>query len=141
MIEQAELDQLTKYLCDLFGESGLAVLTHPEEEDQALVVLERNFFGRITRDEDEGEISYDFSRDIPDAPHDELDAALKDLFNNDNVQLRKRPNKSDSAEIYRGEEFLGVLYDDEGSIEGMQVFNMAILEIDLDDGLDSVERA
>lgn len=139
MIEKPELDRLTAYLSELFNESALAVLAHPEEEDQALVVVERNFFGRIMRDEDEGEVSYDFSRDIPDAPHDELDAALKDLFNNDNVQLRKRPNKSDSAEVYRGDEFLGVLYDDEGSTEGMQVFNMAILEIDLGDGLDDIE--
>ena len=62
-----------------------------------------------------------------------LNEYFQQIFNAKDVQVRKRENKPDSAEIYKGEEFLGVLYDDEGSEEGMQVFNMAILDIDLDD--------
>ncbi|MEL6751813.1 MAG: DUF3126 family protein [Pseudomonadota bacterium] len=132
MIEQPELDLLTAYLADMFNDGDLVVLAHPENDDEALVAVGQTFFARISRDEDEGEVSYNFAKDIPDAPHDELDGTLKDIFKNDNVRLQKRPNKTDSAEVYRGEEFLGVLYDDEGSVDGMQVFNMAILDIDLD---------
>ncbi len=138
-MEQTELDTLKTYLAELFGEDDLAVLQHPEDDEQALVVNGQTLFARIDKDEDEGELSYNFSKDIPDGPHEELDAHLKDVFNNDNVKLRKRPNKSDSAEVYRGDEFLGVLYDDEGSTDGMQVFNMAILDIDLAGGIEVVD--
>ncbi len=54
------------------------------------------------------------------------------MFNSPAVELRKRPTKKDSAELYKGDEFLGVLYDDDDDAEGMQIFNMAILDIDLE---------
>ena len=110
----------------------MTVLLHPEDDDQALVAIGQSFFARVERDEDEGELSYSFSKDIPDQPHEELNAYFKTIFNSTTLEVRKRDNKQDSAEIYKGEEFLGVLYDDEGSQDGMQVFNMAILDIDLD---------
>ena len=132
-MEQSEIDSLTAYLAKLFNETALVVLQHPEDDDQALVAIDQSFFARIERDEDEGELSYSFSKDIPDQPYDELNEYFQQIFNAKDVQVRKRENKQDSAEIYKGEEFLGVLYDDEGSEEGMQVFNMAILDIDLDE--------
>ena len=110
------------------------VLQHPEEDEQGLVAIGQEFFARVERDEDEGELSYNFSKEIPDQPHDELDAHFKMIFNSTTVELRKRPNKADSTEIYKGDEFLGVLYDDDDNSEGMQIFNMAILDIDLDPG-------
>lgn len=131
-MQQSEIDQLTTYLGKLFNAPDLVVLSHPEDDEQALVARGQNLFGRIERDEEEGELSYCFSKDIPDQPDDELRAFLKDELNSNDIELRKRANKKDSAEIYKGEEFLGVLYDDEGSQDGMQVFNMAILEIDLE---------
>ena len=132
-MDQSEIDSLTAYLSSLFSEPQLTVLLHPEDDDQALVAIEQSFFARIERDEDEGELSYSFSKDIPDQPHDELNVYFKEIFNSTTVEVRKRSNKQDSAEIYKGDEFLGVLYDDEGSQDGMQVFNMAILDIDLMD--------
>jgi len=132
-LDQSEIDSLTDYLANLFSEKQMVVLQHPEDDNQALVAIDQEFFARIERDEDEGELSYSFSKDIPDQPHDELDAHFKTIFNNTSVEVRKRSNKQDSAEIYKGDEFLGVLYDDEGSQDGMQVFNMAILDIDLMD--------
>jgi len=132
-VDQSEVDSLTAYLSKLFSEPKLMVLLHPEDDDQALVAIEQSFFARIDRDEDEGELSYNFSMDVPDQPHDELNEHFKTIFNTTGVEVRKRSNKQDSAEIYKGDEFLGVLYDDEGSQEGMQVFNMAILDIDLAD--------
>ncbi len=128
----SEIESLTAYLARLFNNSELVVLQHPEEDDQALVVIGREYFARIDRDEDEGELSYNFCKEIPDAPHDELDEAFKAMFNSKAIELRKRPTKKDSAELYKGEEFLGVLYDDDDDAEGMQIFNMAILDIDLE---------
>ena len=133
MLQQDELESLTRYLGRLFNTTEIAVLQHPEVDDQALVAKGQEFFARIERDEDEGELSYCFSKEIPDQPYDELNEFVKVLFNAQNVEVRKRPNKNDSAEIYKGDEFLGVLYDDDGVEEGCQIFNMAILDIDLED--------
>ena len=132
MLKQSEIDSLTVYLCKVFSTSELVVLQHPENDDQALVAKGHEFFARIDRDEDEGELSYNLTKEVPDQPHDELDAHFKVIFNSTTVEVRKRSNKTDSAEIYKADEFLGVVYDDDGNAEGMQVFNMAILDIDLD---------
>lgn len=132
MLTQQEIDSLTDYLCKVFSTQDLTVLQHPEDDDQALVAVGQQFFARIEKDDDEGELSYNFSKDIPDQPYDELCEHIRTVFNSSSVEVRRRANKSDSVEVYKGEEFLGVLYDDEGNTEGMQVFNMAILDIDLD---------
>ncbi|EFL90466.1 conserved hypothetical protein [Ahrensia sp. R2A130] len=137
MLKQDEIDKLTDYLSTLFSSDSIAVLQHPEEDNVALVAKDQNFFARIDRDEDEGELSYNFSKEIPDQPFDELNASVKEIFNSQAVEVRRRPNKSDSAEIYKGEEFLGVLYDDDDAGDGMQIFNMAILDIDLEGDFDA----
>lgn len=61
-----------------------------------------------------------------------LDAYFKAVFNNPELQVRARPKKTDSCEVYKGEEFLGVLYLDEDEGERSYNFSMAILDIDLD---------
>lgn len=132
MLKQAEIDSLTDYLSRLFSCKDLAVLLHPEDDNQALVARGQEFFARIERDEDEGELSFNFSKEVPDQPHDEMNDYVKAMFSCQTVEVRRRPNKTDSAEVYKGEEFLGVLYDDDENAEGMQIFNMAILEFDLE---------
>lgn len=132
-MEQSELDLLTTYLNKVFNQTGLVVLSHPEDDEKALVADGQSLFGRIDRDEDEGELCYNFSKNIPDQPDDEMREHFREIFNGGAVELKKRANKQDSAEIYKGEEFLGVLYDDDGNEDGMQIFNMAILDIDLED--------
>lgn len=62
-----------------------------------------------------------------------LDAYLKKLFNNQKIRVVPRPKKDDSAEVYIGEEFIGVLFvDDEDEDDRSFNFQMAILETDLD---------
>jgi hypothetical protein len=57
-----------------------------------------------------------------------LDAYLKRLFGNPKIRVVPRPKKDDSAEVYIGEEFIGVLFvDDEDDDRSFQ-FQMAILE-------------
>jgi hypothetical protein len=43
-----------------------------------------------------------------------------------------RPKKDDSAEVYIGEEYIGVLFVDDEDGERSYNFNMAILGIDLE---------
>ena len=61
-----------------------------------------------------------------------LDAYLKRLFDNPKVRVVPRPKKSDSAEVYIGEEFIGVLFVDDEDEDKSYNFQMAILETDLE---------
>lgn len=61
-----------------------------------------------------------------------LDAYFKSVFANPELQVRARPKKTDSCEVYKGEEFLGVIYLDEDEGERSYSFSMAILDIDLE---------
>lgn len=56
---------------------------------------------------------------------------LRDTFGLDSIILRERTNKDDSAEVYIGDEFIGVVFKDEEDGEVSYAFQMAILEIDL----------
>ena len=61
-----------------------------------------------------------------------LDAYLKRLFNNPRIRVVPRPKKEDSAEVYIGEEFIGVLFVDDEDEDKSYNFQMAILETDLE---------
>ncbi|MBD0426544.1 DUF3126 family protein [Aquisalinus flavus] len=63
-----------------------------------------------------------------------LQLYLRRRFNDENLSVRDRANKDDSAEVYIGDEFIGVLFKDEDEGEVSYDFNMAILEIDLPQG-------
>ena len=60
-----------------------------------------------------------------------LQAYLRQRFNDEALTVRARPNKDDSAEVYSGDEFIGVIFRDDEDGEISYDFNMAILEIDL----------
>jgi hypothetical protein len=61
-----------------------------------------------------------------------LDAYLKKLFANPRMRVVPRPKKDDSAEVYIGEEFIGVLFVDDEDDERSYNFQMAILGSDLE---------
>ncbi len=61
-----------------------------------------------------------------------LDAYLKKLFGNARMRVVPRPKKEDSAEVYVGEEFIGVLFVDDEDDERSYNFQMAILGTDLE---------
>jgi hypothetical protein len=61
-----------------------------------------------------------------------LDIYLKKLFNNPMIRVVPRPKKDDSAEVYIGEEFIGVLFVDDEDDDKSYNFQMAILETDLE---------
>jgi len=59
-----------------------------------------------------------------------LEAHLKRTFGSTTLNLKARPKQKDSAEVYIGEEFIGVVYQDEDE-DGSFMFEMAILAEDL----------
>ena len=62
-----------------------------------------------------------------------LDAYLKRVFGNPKIRVVPRPKKDDSAEVYIGDEFIGVLFVDDEDDERSYNFQMAILATDLDE--------
>ena len=63
-----------------------------------------------------------------------LTAYLRRTFGNPALEVRARPRKTDSAEVYRDDEFLGVVYkdDEDGEDDVSYNFSMAILDVDLE---------
>ena len=58
---------------------------------------------------------------------------LRAKFQLASLSVKKRPQKDDSAEVYIGEEFVGVIFRDEEDGELSYNFSMAILDFDLED--------
>ncbi len=60
-----------------------------------------------------------------------IETYLRRLFGNPSMRVVARPRKTDSAEVYIGEEFIGVLFLDDEDDDRSYNFQMAILEQDL----------
>jgi len=58
---------------------------------------------------------------------------LRAKFEMPAISVRKRPQKNDSAEVYIGEEFVGVIFRDDEDGELSYNFSMAILDFDLEE--------
>jgi len=60
-----------------------------------------------------------------------LEKHLRKTFQTEAIEIKQRPKKKDSAEVYVAEEFIGVIYRDDEDNEVSYQFQMAILETDL----------
>jgi hypothetical protein len=58
---------------------------------------------------------------------------LRKVFGTKTLSVRARPKKDDSAEVFVGDEFIGILFREEEEGELSYQFQMAILELDLED--------
>ena len=61
-----------------------------------------------------------------------IEAYMRRLFGNARLRVVPRPKKDDSAEVYIGEEFIGVIFVDDEDDERSYNFQMAILGTDLE---------
>jgi hypothetical protein len=61
-----------------------------------------------------------------------LQAYLRKTFGSNNLSVRARPKKDDSAEAYVGDDFIAVIFREEEDGEVSYQFQMAILELDLE---------
>ncbi|WP_068085492.1 DUF3126 family protein [Polycladidibacter stylochi] len=62
-----------------------------------------------------------------------LQAFFRKTFGNQDIEIRARPRKDDSAELYIRDEFLGVIFRDDEDEDLSWSFQMAVLEVDLED--------
>jgi len=58
---------------------------------------------------------------------------LRRTFSNHSIRVVGRPKKEDSAEVYIGEEFVGVLFLDDEEGDRSYNFSMAILDSDIEE--------
>jgi hypothetical protein len=134
-----EVKKLDAFLKRLFGNSRIRVV--PKKNESADVYVGEEHLGALALDEDEedDERSYNFEMKItvgdattktPDLK--KLDAYLKRKFDNENIRVVPRSRKTDSAEVYVGREYIGVLFFDEKDARS-SFFELPILGDDLDE--------
>jgi hypothetical protein len=137
-LDVLEVRKLDAYFKRLFGNLRIRVV--PKKADSADVFVGEERIGGLEMDEDDDDDrSYNFEMKItlgdatttaPDIK--QLDAYLKRKFDNDRVRVVARLKKKDSAEVYVGEEYIGVLFFDEKDARS-SFFELPILALDLDE--------
>ena len=60
-----------------------------------------------------------------------LERYLKKVFRLPVLEVKQRPRKEDLAEVFVGDEFIGVIFRDDEEGETAYQFQMAILDYDL----------
>jgi len=138
-LNAAECTRLGAYLSKLLGSPTVSVVS--KSADEADVLVDGKRIAALLRDDEEGELSYSISltvspapgakkgAPIDDAERARLQVALRQVLHAADLDVRARPRKTDSAEVYVHDEFVGTVSSDED--EG-QVLTMSILEMDLD---------
>lgn len=141
-MEKPELARLESYLRRVLGAPGLAVRA---KGGDAVLTHGGEALGEISKDDDEGELSYFVNVGFPRAPGAKKDAPIDDAerarlqevlrktLGSPTLAVRPRPRKTDSAEVYVGEEFIGTLSRDEDGGDIGYFLTMSILDIDLED--------
>ncbi|MBB3809023.1 DUF3126 family protein [Pseudochelatococcus contaminans] len=62
-----------------------------------------------------------------------IEQFLRQTFANHAIRVVGRPKKTDSAEVYISDEFIGVLFVDDEDGDKSYSFQMAILDTDLEE--------
>jgi hypothetical protein len=62
-----------------------------------------------------------------------LQKFLQIKFNNRNIDVRPRAKLNDSVEVFIGDESIGLIHVDDEDGDKSYIFNMSILDIDLED--------
>jgi Protein of unknown function (DUF3126) len=132
-VDVAEVRKLDAYLKRVLGNPNLRVVPRANDTDAADINIADKSIGELFVDDEDDDRSYQFQMSISSGVAKDLteirklDAYLKELFDNPKIRVVARPKKKDSAEVYIGEEFIGVLFVDDRAYQ----FQMAILEDDL----------
>ena len=131
-----EVRKLDAYLKKLFGNARLRVV--PKKADAADVFAGEERIGGLTVDDEDDERSYNLEIKITIGEAASvknlktLEAYLRRKFDNERIRVVARPRKTDSAEVYVIEEYIGVLFFDEKDPRS-SFFELPILALDLDE--------
>ena len=135
-MDVSEVKKLDAYLQKLFGNPGIRVV--PKKGDTAEIFIGEDDLGVLTVDDEDGDRSYNFrmviqvSNDPSFQPVPTLTTYLRAKFDNEKIRVVTRPKKTDSLEAYIDEEFLGVLFLENEKGRRSYIFELPILDVDLD---------
>src|SRR4029079_3995152 len=111
----------------------------PKGRDNAEIFVGPDDLGELTVDDEDGERSYNFrmvcARDTAPGiqPVPTLTAYLRSKFDNENIRVVPRPKKTDSLEVYIGDEFIAVLFLEIEKGRRSYILELPILDVDLVD--------
>jgi hypothetical protein len=137
-VDVVEVKKLDAYLSKLFGNPNIRVV--PKRGEIAEVFIGEDDLGELTVDDEDGDRSFNFrmviqvSNDPSFAPVPTLTTYLRAKFDNEQIRVVTRPKKTDSLEAYIGEEFLGVLFLENEKGRRSYIFELPILDVDLEGG-------
>ena len=131
-----EIRKLDAYLKKLFGNARIRVV--PKSAKAADVHVGEERIGGLVVDDEDEERSWNFEIKIVMGEGANiknlktLEAYLRRKFDDERIRVVARPRKTDSAAVYIGQEYIGVLFFDEKETTSCY-FEMPILELDLED--------
>ncbi len=132
-----EVRKIDGYLKKLFGNAHIRVV--PKSDDTAEIFVGEDDLGELTVDDEEGDRSYNFrmviqvGNDPSIQPVPTLNAYLRNKFDNEKIRVVPRPKKTDSLEVYMGEEFIAVLFLEIEKGRRSYILELPILDVDLVD--------
>jgi len=135
-VDVQEIKKLDGYLKGLFGNPRIRVV--PKTAKSADVHVGEERVGGLVVDDEDGERSYNFEIKITMGEGADiknlktLEAYLRRKFDSERIRVVPRIKKTDSAEVYIGDEYIGVLFFDENETHSC-FFEMAILGLDLEE--------
>jgi hypothetical protein len=138
VVDVKEVRKLDTYLKGLFGNPRIRVVPRPGKPEGADVFIGEERIGNLSVDDEDGERSYNLEIKITMGEAADirnlkiLEAYFKHKFNNERIRVRPRVKKTDSVEVYIGEEYIGVVFFDEKDKRSC-FFEMAILDMDLEE--------
>jgi hypothetical protein len=136
-VDVAEVRKLDAYLKKLFGNTTIRVV--PKTYDSAEIFVGEDDLGELVVDDEDGDRSFNFrmviqvGNDPSIQPVPTLNAYLRRKFDNENIRVVTRPKKTDSLEVYIGEEFIGVLFLEVEKGKRSYILELPILDVDLAD--------
>ncbi len=130
-MDKTELRKLQAFLQNAFDNDSIKVTLDPKDTDKAAVHLGEARLGTIAVDDEDGDRSFSFEMKIPVERH-VLQEYLRRRFENDELKIIARAKKTDSVELNKGSDFLGVISADDAKGRSYTL-QMAILDFDLED--------
>lgn len=130
-MDKTELRKLQAFLQNAFDNDSIKVTLDPKDTDKAAVHLGEARLGTIAVDDEDGDRSFSFEMKIPVERH-VLQEYLRRRFENDELKIMARAKKTDSVELNKGSDFLGVISADDAKGRSYTL-QMAILDFDLED--------
>ena len=130
-MDKSELRKLQEFLRKSFSAPDIKVGLDPKNVEQAVVHFGERSIGTIAVDDEDGDRSFSFAMKIP-VERPVLQDYLRRLFDNDELTVAARMKKTDSVELNRGDDFLGIISADDPKGKSFTL-QMAILDFDLED--------